>query len=78
MRLSLKGAATFLALPRLAAVLERVPPGTELHADLDSLSYIDHACLELLHSWEKQHAASGGKLVIDWHSVHGLSHAPRR
>lgn len=64
--LYLRGAATFLSLPRLAAALERVKPTTELHVQLERLDYIDHACLELLMTWETQHEATGGKLVIDW------------
>jgi MFS superfamily sulfate permease-like transporter len=68
--LKLSGAATFLRLPRLAAALERVPADSELHADLEHLHYIDHACLELLTNWAKQHEAAGGTLVIDWDSLH--------
>ncbi len=68
--LSLKGAATFVRLPVLAAVLERVPPGAELHVDFQHLDYVDHACLDLLMNWAKQHESSGGKLVIDWASLH--------
>jgi MFS superfamily sulfate permease-like transporter len=64
--LHIQGAATFLRLPRLAAALEEVPPGTELHVNLEKLSHIDHACLELLINWEKQHEAAGGSLVMDW------------
>jgi len=70
-RLELKGAATFLRLPMLAAELERVPSGAELHVDLDGLQYIDHACLDLIMNWEKQHETTGGQLVIDWESLHG-------
>ncbi len=62
----LRGAATFIRLPKLAAGLERVPPDTELHVHLEHLSYIDHACLDLLVNWEKQHRATGGRLLIDW------------
>lgn len=62
----LKGAATFLALPRLSAMLDEVEPETELHVHLEDLTYVDHACLELFVNWEKQHEASGGRLVIDW------------
>ncbi|MEM9186317.1 MAG: SulP family inorganic anion transporter [Planctomycetota bacterium] len=62
----LKGAATFLALPRLTAMLDEVEPETELHVHLEDLTYVDHACLELFVNWEKQHKASGGRLVIDW------------
>ncbi|MEM6329390.1 MAG: SulP family inorganic anion transporter [Planctomycetota bacterium] len=64
--LHLKGAATFLALPKLTAVLDEVDPETELHVHLDRLRYVDHACLELFVNWEKQHSASGGRLVMDW------------
>ena len=79
MVLDLRGAATFLRLPRLAAALEKVPPGAELHVRLDHLSYIDHACLELLMTWEKQHEALGGWLVIDWGTLHArFRHGPHR
>ena len=47
-KFKLTGAATFLRLPILAAKLEKVPPGAELHVDVEHLDYIDHACLELL------------------------------
>lgn len=69
--LSLEGAATFVRLPVLASELERVPDGKELHVDFQHLDYIDHACLELLMTWAKQHEKSGGRLVIDWESLHG-------
>ncbi len=68
--MALQGAATFLRLPILAARLEKVPAGAELHIDLSELDYIDHACLELLMNWAKQHAATGGQLVMDWDSLH--------
>lgn len=65
----LKGASTFLSLPRFAEALESVRPNTELHVHLESLDYIDHACLDLMMNWEEQHLAGGGKLVIDWNRV---------
>ncbi len=68
--LTMSGAATFLRLPLLASKLEQVPAGASLHVHFERLSYIDHACLELLMSWAKQHASTGGKLVIDWESLH--------
>ena len=33
---------------------------------IEGLSHIDHACLDLLMKWEKQHEGTGGSLVIDW------------
>jgi len=67
--LHLRGSATFLRLPKLAAVLDAVAPSTELHVHLEELNYIDHACLDLITNWEKQHRTGGGKLVIDWDSL---------
>lgn len=74
--LELDGAATFLRLPWLADELEKVPPSTELHVDFRHLTYVDHACLELLVNWEKQHEATGGSLVIDWDSLHARFKSP--
>ena len=72
--LSLEGAATFVRLPVLAEELERVPSDVELHVDFEHLDYIDHACLDLLINWEKQHEATGGSLVIDWDTLHANFH----
>ena len=69
--LNMEGAATFLRLPLLAAKLEEVPASAELHVDFERLSYVDHACLDLLMNWAKQHEGTGGSLVIDWASLHG-------
>ncbi|MGE3804103.1 MAG: SulP family inorganic anion transporter [Gemmataceae bacterium] len=77
--LYLSGAATFIRLPKLAAALERVPSGTELHVKYDGLTYIDHACIDLLASWQKQHEAGGGQLIIDWDGLQARFHEfPRR
>jgi MFS superfamily sulfate permease-like transporter len=68
--LTMSGAATFLRLPVLADKLEEVPNGAHLHVDFEHLDYIDHACLELLLSWAKQHESAGGQLYIDWGMLH--------
>jgi len=67
--LDMEGAATFLRLPTLAAKLEEVPASSELHVGFQHLTYIDHACLDLLMNWEKQHKSTGGKLVMDWKTL---------
>lgn len=72
--LFLEGAAVFVRLPKLAVALEKVPPNAELHVDMQHLDYIDHACLDLLTNWAKQHESKGGKLVVDW----GIMHAKFR
>ncbi|WP_449246042.1 SulP family inorganic anion transporter [Calycomorphotria hydatis] len=66
----LRGAATFIRLPMLATKLEELPDDAELHVDMHELTYIDHACLELLVTWAKRHESQGGKLVMDWESMH--------
>ncbi len=72
--LDLHGAATFVRLPRLASELEKVPARAELHVDFEHLDYIDHACLDLLMTWARQHEATGGRLVLDWESLHARFH----
>ncbi len=67
--LKLEGAATFVRLPLLASELERVPGNIELQVDFENLKYIDHACLDLLKNWAKQHEGTGGTLIIDWNSL---------
>lgn len=62
----LSGTATFIRLPKLAAAVECVPSGHELHVRLERLNYIDDACLDLLMNWARQHEATGGRLIIDW------------
>jgi MFS superfamily sulfate permease-like transporter len=69
--LHMHGAATFLRLPQLAAKLDEVPAGTELHIDIEHLSYIDHACFELLGNWGRQHETTGGLLALDWKRLDG-------
>jgi MFS superfamily sulfate permease-like transporter len=75
--LFLEGSATFLRLPDLARELEAVPAGTDLHVHFQGLSYIDHACLNLLVTWCRNHESGGGRLVIDWDTLHARFHSPR-
>lgn len=68
----LKGAATFLRLPQLAAAFEKLRPDAHVQVHVHELTFIDHACLDLLVNWEQQHKAAGGELVLDWKSLHGI------
>ena len=76
--LHLQGIATFVSLPRLAAVLETAPPFAEILVDSTSLGHIDHACLNLLQNWQLQHEANHGKVAVDWDKMRGASYAGRR
>lgn len=51
----LVGAATFMSLPKFAEALESIPDHSEVHFQLDELSYIDHACIEVLEDWHERH-----------------------
>ena len=64
--LRLDGTATVVALPKLAQALEQLPAGAEVHVHIQNLDYIDHACLDLMTNWDKQHKATGGSLTIEW------------
>lgn len=77
LHLHLRGAATLIRLPMLADALEKVRPGAEVHVHFEHLDYIDHACLDLLTSWEKQHEVSGGILVIEWDELSWRYHQHR-
>ncbi|TBV03302.1 SulP family inorganic anion transporter [Phytopseudomonas dryadis] len=67
--LHLSGAATFLKVPKLASVLESVAPTTHLHVPLTRLSYVDHACMELLDDWGRAARQQGGALHIERHGL---------
>ncbi len=65
----MKGSATFFSIPQLSKALESSPFGSEVHVHVENLDYIDHACLEMLSSWEKLHQSTGGTLVVEWHEL---------
>jgi MFS superfamily sulfate permease-like transporter len=67
---ALSGAATFIRLPKLAAALESIPAGAKVDLDIDGLGYIDHACLDLLANWRKQHVARDGHAFVPWEDLH--------
>ena len=75
--LHLEGAATLIRLPALATTLEELPAGAEVHVHIGDLTYIDHACIDLLTSWDRQHRASGGSLTIEWDELAQKYHARR-
>ncbi len=64
--LHLVGSATFMTLPRLAEVFERIPDGATVHAYLDKLVTVDHACLELMRAWDDRQRTLGGNLSVEW------------
>jgi MFS superfamily sulfate permease-like transporter len=75
--LYLKGSATLIRLPKLAAELEVLKPGAQVHVHINELDYIDHACLDLLTNWDRQHNATGGSLTIEWDELSRKYHQRR-
>lgn len=66
---TMRGAATFLGLPKLAQVLESLPPGEEVHLHVAPLRNVDHACLELIAGFRDRYEAKGGSVVVEWNEL---------
>lgn len=75
--LYLEGSATLVRLPKLAAELEGLKPGAQVHVHVNQLDYIDHACLDLLTNWDRQHSGTGGTLTIEWDELTRKYHQRR-
>ncbi len=75
MHLHLRGAASFLRLPKLAAALESLPPQGEVHLHVEELEYIDHACLDLIDRWECDRIRAGAPVRVQWQTLHHRYHA---
>ena len=73
----IEGAATFLRLPALATALEAIPRSAELHIHIERASFVDHAALESIMSWERQAERANGKLVLEWEEIRQLNRATR-
>ncbi|MFT4625222.1 MAG: MFS superfamily sulfate permease-like transporter [Myxococcota bacterium] len=67
--LHLIGAATVLALPRLAEAFEALPPGRKVHIHFDDLTFIDHSCLDRISSFTQAYERNGGTVVIEWDAL---------
>ena len=63
--MTLKGAATFLTLPKIAQALEAIPLEDQVALEFDRMFYVDHACMDLFDSQKEQRASAGGQLVLD-------------
>ncbi|MFY1669025.1 SulP family inorganic anion transporter [Plantactinospora sp. WMMB334] len=59
-----EGTLSFLAIPRLSAVLGRVPPGSTVDLEL-ATDFLDHAAFDHLDWWVRQHEATGGTVHLD-------------
>jgi carbonic anhydrase len=63
-RVVVEGTLSFLSIPRLSRVLAQVPPGSHVVVEM-VVDFLDHAAYDHLASWQQQHEASGGTVVVD-------------
>lgn len=71
----LRGAASFIRLPALAAVLESLPPKREVHLHVEELDYIDHACIDAVTRWESQRIRNRVPVRVEWNYLHHKYHS---
>jgi MFS superfamily sulfate permease-like transporter len=64
--ITLNGMATFLRLPKLHDVFDRLPQNTVIHLHVENVHYIDHTCFEMLQASAAQRAEQGGAIVAPW------------
>ena len=69
------GSASFINLPRFTDALESLPAAAETHVHIRGLSYIDHAVVEALASWEKNRASRGNLVFVEWDELMNLYRA---
>ena len=76
--LKIRGALTFVSLPRLSAAIQRAKGGQadELTLDCRHLYYIDCDCLDYLAREESQFQQRGKKLCINWEKMQWKIHKP--
>jgi len=67
--ITLQGMATFLRLPKLHTVFDKLPPDTTIHLHVEHLHYIDHTCFEMLQGAAAQRAEQGGAVVAPWEQL---------
>ncbi|MGH4011103.1 MAG: SulP family inorganic anion transporter [Pseudonocardiaceae bacterium] len=63
-RVVVEGTLSFLSIPRLSRVLSQVPVGSHVVVEM-VVDFLDHAAYEHLATWQRQHEANGGTVVVD-------------
>jgi carbonic anhydrase len=63
-RVVVEGTLSFLSVPRLSRVLAQVPAGSGVVVEM-VVDFLDHAAYDHLATWQRQHEANGGTVVVD-------------
>jgi MFS superfamily sulfate permease-like transporter len=58
----LRGAATFMSLPKLGDALESIPDQSEVHIHFDEIARLDRATAEHIEDWHERHP---GRVVLE-------------
>ncbi|MGV9410483.1 SulP family inorganic anion transporter [Nocardia sp. NPDC003693] len=58
-KVTVDGTFTFLALPRLAPELAKVPTGSDVTIEM-TVDFLDHAAYDAIQEWVSEHRADGG------------------
>ena len=74
----LRGAASFVRLPKLTAALDALPDGREVHLHVEELDYIDHAGLDALSKWERSRIRARVPVRVEWRYLKHKYHAANR
>ncbi|GAA5054448.1 bifunctional SulP family inorganic anion transporter/carbonic anhydrase [Nocardia callitridis] len=56
---TIDGSCTFLALPKLSSVLNKVPSGSEVTVEM-TVDFLDHAAFEAIEDWARAQRDNGG------------------
>ena len=69
MDLFFQGAATFVRIPIITAVLDEIPNGSVVHIHTEQLNSIDHACLDLMQEWIANSRTRSITVVMEQHAL---------
>jgi len=58
----LRGAATFISLPKLEDTLESIPDQSEVHIHFDEVDYLDRTSADHIENWGERHP---GRVVLE-------------
>lgn len=67
--IKISGNLTFLKLPKITNIIEKLEPKKNIVINFEKLNYIDHACIDTLLDWSKKYKKEGGNPLINWDNV---------
>jgi len=62
----LSGTATFLTIPKVSSAIEGIESQRDVHVKVTALTYIDHAIVDFLTTWEGDYVKQGGSVSLEW------------